>query len=70
MSGGKLFIYAGLALLLIGVLLSFAPGALSWFGRLPGDIDIQRGGTRIVLPFTSMLLISVILSIIVNLLRR
>jgi hypothetical protein len=33
----KIFIYLGLMLLAIGLLLSVAPGALSWFGKLPGD---------------------------------
>jgi uncharacterized membrane protein len=66
----KIFIYLGLMLLAIGLLLSVAPGALSWFGKLPGDINIQRGGTRIYIPFTSMLLISVVLTLLVNLLRR
>ncbi len=57
-------------LLVIGLVLSIAPGALSWFGKLPGDINIQRGSTRIYIPFTSMLLISVVLTLLVNLLRR
>ncbi len=57
-------------LLAIGLVLSIAPGALSWFGKLPGDINIQRGSTRIYIPFTSMLLISVVLTLLVNLLRR
>ncbi len=66
----KILIYLGLMLLAMGLVLSIAPGALSWFGKLPGDINIQRGGTRIYIPFTSMLLISVVLTLLVNLLRR
>ena len=67
---GRLLIYAGIALLALGLLMTFAPGTLSWFGRLPGDISIQRGGTRIFLPFTSMILLSLALTVLVNLLRR
>ena len=66
----KVFIYLGLMLLAIGLVLSVVPGALSWFGKLPGDINIQRGGTRIFIPFTSMLLISVVLTLLLNLIRR
>ena len=66
----KLFIYLGLALVAIGLLLNVAPGALSWFGKLPGDINIQRGGTRIYIPFTSMVLISIVITVVLNLLRR
>jgi hypothetical protein len=43
---------------------------LSWFGRLPGDIRIERPHTRIYVPITSMLLVSVVLSLLVTLLRR
>ena len=67
---GKLFIYLGLALLAIGLVLSIAPGALSWFGKLPGDINIERGGTRIYIPFTSMILISLVITLVLNLMRR
>ena len=65
-----MLIYAGLALMALGLLLGVAPGVLSWFGKLPGDINIQRGGGRIFIPFTSMLLISLILTVLLNLLRR
>jgi Protein of unknown function (DUF2905) len=45
-------------------------GWLSWFGRLPGDIRIERGGAYIFIPVTSMLLISIVLSAVLALLRR
>jgi hypothetical protein len=45
-------------------------GALSWFGRLPGDIRYESGSTRVYVPWVSMLLISVVLSFIGYLLRR
>jgi hypothetical protein len=67
---GKAFILVGLALVVIGLLLHFAPGALSWFGRLPGDINIERGNTRIFFPLTSMILLSLLLTLIVNIFFR
>lgn len=66
----KLFIVCGIALLLIGLALQFAPGLLNWFGRLPGDIYIEREGSRIFIPITSMIILSVVLTLIVNLLFR
>jgi hypothetical protein len=49
-------------------------GGLSWFGRLPGDIRIERGNVRIYIPVISMLLVSVaaslLLSIVQYLFRR
>ena len=45
-------------------------GALSWFGRLPGDIRIERGNTPVYIPLVSMLLVSVVVSIVLSLFRR
>nr|WP_274387657.1 DUF2905 domain-containing protein [Salsipaludibacter albus] len=45
-------------------------GALSWFGRLPGDIRIEGDSTRVFIPITSMVIASVVLTIVVNLVGR
>ena len=63
-----LIIVAGLLVLVIGALMYF--GALSWFGRLPGDIRVERESVRIYVPITSMLLLSVALSLLLYLVRR
>jgi len=67
---GKLLIVLGAALLLAGIALTFAPGLLGWFGRLPGDIEFTRGGTRVFIPITSMILVSLLLTLILNLFFR
>jgi Protein of unknown function (DUF2905) len=66
----KLLIAAGLALLVIGLVWQFAPGLVSWFGRLPGDIRIERGETRFYFPITSMIVVSLVLSLIVSIFFR
>ena len=66
----KWFIVAGALLLLVGVALQYAPWLVNWFGRLPGDIRFEAGGTRVFIPFTSMIILSVVLTILVNVLRR
>jgi hypothetical protein len=63
---GKIFVLSGLALLIIGGVMLYAPGLLGWFGRLPGDIRIEREGTQIFIPITSMIILSLVLSIVVN----
>ncbi|MFN3919172.1 MAG: DUF2905 domain-containing protein [Methylohalobius sp.] len=70
MSGGKFFIVLGAILLLIGLILNYAPGLLSWFGRLPGDIRIQDEHKFIFIPITSMILVSILLTLIINLFFR
>lgn len=61
---------AGAALLALGALLHFAPGALSWFGKLPGDLRYESESTKLFVPITSMLIVSAVLSIALHLLRR
>lgn len=66
----KALVLAGLMLVAAGVILYFAPGAFGWFGKLPGDVDIERGNTRVYFPITSLLLVSIVLTLLVNLLFR
>lgn len=65
---GAVLMLGGLVLLVIGAL--FSTGALSWFGRLPGDIRIERPGFRAYVPITSMILVSLVLTLVMSLLRR
>lgn len=65
---GLLIVAAGVVLVVVG-LLAWA-GALSWFGRLPGDIRIERPNARFYAPITSMIVISVVLSAVAALVRR
>jgi hypothetical protein len=66
----KILIGLGLTIFAVGLLLHFAPGALGWFGRLPGDLDIERGNSRFFFPITSMIIISIVLTVLVNLFFR
>ena len=66
----RLFILGGIVLIAVGLALRFAPGLLTWFGRLPGDISIERDGVRVFIPITSMIVVSLVLTLIVNLLLR
>ena len=60
----------GALLLVIGALLHFAPWSLNWFGKLPGDIRIETEQGKIFIPITSMLIISVVLSLLLNFFKR
>ncbi len=66
----KWLIAAGLLLLLLGLILHYVPGLLSWFGKLPGDIRIESERSRTFIPITSMIILSVLLTILLNLFRR
>lgn len=66
----KFLIGVGVALVAAGLIMQYAPWLVSWFGRLPGDIDITRGNSRVYIPLTSMILVSIVLTLIVNLFFR
>ncbi len=65
---GRLIVGAGAFLVVVGLLLW--SGALAWFGRLPGDVRIERDTVRVYIPLVSMLLVSVALSILLYIVRR
>ena len=67
---GKWIIVAGLVIVAVGLLVQYAPWAVSWFGKLPGDIRIEGEKGRVFIPITSMIIVSVLLSVIISLLRR
>ncbi len=66
---GRLLIGMGVVLIVIGAVLAFA-GRVPWLGRLPGDILIERENVRIFIPIGTMLLLSLILTVIANLVAR
>ncbi len=65
---GIYIIIAGVVLIIIGILVW--SGAISWLGNLPGDIRIERGNTRIYIPITSMLIVSAVLTLLFQLIKR
>jgi hypothetical protein len=70
MPPGKILIWLGLGLVVLGLVLSYAPGLLGWFGHLPGDIRIERENGSFYFPITSMIVISIVATIIFNLFFR
>lgn len=65
---GLFVIAAGVAIVIVGLLIW--SGGLNWFGRLPGDVRIERPGVRVYFPITSMILVSIVLSLILAVVRR
>ncbi|MDD1625136.1 MAG: DUF2905 domain-containing protein [Methylococcaceae bacterium] len=70
MAIGKLLATIGVILLVIGLIINYAPWLISWFGKLPGDIRIEDEKKWVFIPITSMLMVSIILTIIINLFFR
>ncbi|MCS6883493.1 MAG: DUF2905 domain-containing protein, partial [Chloroflexaceae bacterium] len=61
----------GIGVALVGLgLLFLLLGRVPWLGRLPGDIVIERPGLTVYIPLGTMLLISLVLTLLANLIGR
>lgn len=67
---GKYFIIGGIILVTAGVIIYFFHNQFKWFGNLPGDIKIKSENFRLYFPLASMIVISIAITIIVNIVRR
>jgi hypothetical protein len=67
-SFGPVLVALGAVLVVVG-LLAWS-GALSWFGRLPGDVRVERENARVYVPLVSMLVVSLAISAIAWVVRR
>lgn len=66
----KTLIITGAVLLIMGLLLEYAPFLLNWFGKMPGDINIKSEHSQVFIPITSMIILSLVFSLIVNVFFR
>ena len=66
---GRVLIVFGLVLALLGLALLAGP-RLPFVGRLPGDFLFQRGGTTDYVPLATCLILSLVVSVLFNLIWR
>jgi len=62
---GKIIIFIGIFLIILGIIFYVFSDKLQWFGNLPGDIKIKKEHFTFYAPITSMILISIVLSFII-----
>ena len=67
---GKYIILLGVVIIVIGLIVYFLGDKLHWVGNLPGDFRIEREHFRFYFPLTTMILVSLLLTLLVNILRR
>ncbi|HOX27185.1 MAG TPA: DUF2905 domain-containing protein [Candidatus Krumholzibacteria bacterium] len=65
---GRLSGLFGLLIVMVGLLVW--SGALNWFGRLPGDLRIERPRLRLQVPWVSLLLVSIAFNALVWCVQR
>ena len=66
---GRVLVVAGVIAVLAGVVLMLTP-RIPWLGRLPGDIVIQRGPLTLYAPLMTSLVLSVVVTLLLNLFWR
>jgi len=66
---GRLLIVAGAFLLGVGLFFTLG-GRVPFLGRLPGDISFRSGNVQVFVPLVTCLLLSVVLTLVLNLLFR
>jgi hypothetical protein len=66
---GRFLILAGVVVIVIGVAFVYADKIQLLF-RLPGDFEFGRGRFRIYLPVATSILLSILLTIILNFFSR
>lgn len=66
---GKTIIIFGVVLVVLGVLLVASP-KIPFLGKLPGDVLIKKDGFTFYFPLATSILISILLTLIINLFLR
>jgi len=71
MSGelGRTLMILGALLFVVGLALTYA-GRVPWLGNLPGDVAVERGNFRLYAPFGTMIIVSIVLTLLLNLVVR
>jgi hypothetical protein len=67
---GKWIIIIGVFIVLAGIIIYFFHDRLHWIGRLPGDIRIERESFRFYFPLATMIILSLLVTLIVNIIKR
>lgn len=66
---GRTLLLIGLVVAVVGLVLLLAP-RIPFIGRLPGDIRFERDGVVVFIPLGTMLVVSLILTLVLNIIGR
>lgn len=67
---GRLLIIIGLVIVFVGIVILVAVRFFPWLGNLPGDFRYESGNFRLYFPLATMILISLLGTIILNIIIR
>ena len=67
---GKYNVIIGLVIVLAGIVVWLFHDKLHWIGRLPGDIRVEKENFKFYFPITTMILLSLLVTVIVQVIKR
>jgi hypothetical protein len=67
---GKYLVILGIVMVVLGLVIWLIGPKMDWLGWLPGDVRVERPGFKVFAPFTTMLLVSILLSLVLWVIRR
>lgn len=67
---GKILIYIGIFFVVSGIIIHFLGNKFTRFGKLPGDIIVEKDNFKFYFPIVTMLIISIILSFLIYIIRK
>ncbi len=69
-AAGRILIFLGILLVVIGFFVIFLDNGLGWFGSLPGDIQVEGENFSVYIPITTMVLLSIIINLLLRIISR
>jgi hypothetical protein len=67
---GKYIILIGVTIIIVGVVIYFFHNYFKWFGKLPGDIRIEKENFKFYFPVVTMIIVSLLATILINVARK
>ena len=67
---GKYLMIIGIIIVIAGIIVYAGGDKMKWLGHLPGDIRIEKVNFRFYFPLTTMILLSLIITLIINIIRK
>ena len=67
---GRWLLILGAVIFITGLVFVVGGRLFPWLGRLPGDIHYETENVKVFIPITTMILISVVGTIVLNILVR
>ena len=67
---GKYILFAGLIIVVEGIIIYFFHDYFKWIGKLPGDIRIEKENFRFYFPLATMIIFSLLITIIINIFKK